>query len=101
MLNAFEALVDKTQEPIVKIRVVGDMEDILITIQDNGPSLSPEVKAKFFDPFVVTNKSNGSGLGLYLVWESIIEAGGKIHHSGVTPNGTLFSIRFPVNSQNP
>lgn len=96
VLNAFEALVDNREDARVDLRTAKDKTDILITVQDNGPGLSPQVKAKLFDPFVDSNKPDGSGLGLYLAWESVVEAGGKIHHSDVSPTGTLFSIRFPM-----
>jgi two-component system sensor histidine kinase PilS (NtrC family) len=37
-------------------------------VQDDGPGISPEVRAHLFEPFYTTS-SKGTGLGLYLARE--------------------------------
>lgn len=53
--------------------------ELLITISDNGPGVSPEIQPpqKVFDRGVTTTV-NGSGLGLYHVRETIKQMGGDI-----------------------
>jgi signal transduction histidine kinase len=46
-------------------------------IRDNGPGISPEVRANLFQPFATT-KAQGTGLGLSWVKRVIEEHGGRI-----------------------
>lgn len=61
-INAFQAL-DGRENPRISIfdRIEGGRRRIVIA--DNGPGMSPEIRARCFDPFV-TSKAVGTGLGM-------------------------------------
>ncbi|MFY9252525.1 MAG: ATP-binding protein [Fuerstiella sp.] len=65
-----------------------------ITITDNGPGICPELQDNIFEAFV-TGKSDGTGLGLYLVKERVRELGGTITCTSQS-NGTSFQVRLPL-----
>lgn len=66
----------------------------VVRISDTGPGVAVDVKDQMFEPFV-TGKSDGTGLGLYLVGERIREINGRIEcHSDSA--GTTFEITLPV-----
>jgi two-component system nitrogen regulation sensor histidine kinase GlnL len=84
--------------PGIKISVTGILDRISlpleITIEDNGPGISPDLLPVLFDPFVTT-KANGSGLGLALVAKLIGDHGGVIDCDS-RPGRTRFRILLPV-----
>lgn len=67
-----------------------------VSVQDNGPGVSEDIRTYLFDPFVTT-KVSGSGLGLALVAKIIGDHGGVIECDS-RPRRTLFSARLPVHN---
>ena len=52
----------------IRIMVVSDAARLELHVQDDGPPITPEVRAHLFEPFYTTS-SKGTGLGLYLARE--------------------------------
>jgi len=65
-------------------------------IEDNGQGISPELHTKIFDMFFRGNESSqGSGLGLYIVKETLTKLSGTIQLTSVPRKGSTFSIVVP------
>jgi CheY-like chemotaxis protein len=107
--NAKDALilseqnVDVPSVPEIKLIVRGTKNDIdggkilELSIQDNGPGISPENLAKIFDPFFTTKKEGlGTGLGLSNVKEIIANHEGKVEVQSVLHKGTTFTFKLPA-----
>jgi signal transduction histidine kinase len=78
----------------VKVEVSESAADILI--RDNGIGIDKENHAKVFNMFYrVSNKSIGSGLGLYIVKEAVEKLHGAIELRSEPGKGCEFSIRLP------
>ena len=60
--------------------------------QENGVIPEKHIKRIFEMFFRVSEKSTGSGLGLYIVKEAIEKLNGKIEVRPVYGNGTTFTI---------
>ncbi len=67
-----------------------------ISIQDNGEGVSESIQSYMFDAFV-TNKTEGSGLGLALVAKIIDDHGGIIELES-QPSKTIFHVMLPVDT---
>jgi two-component system NtrC family sensor kinase len=74
-----------------------EKDTVDIEIEDTGMGIPPEVLSKIFDPFFTTKDvGKGSGLGLYVVQEIIVEHGGCIGVDSKLGKGTCFIMRLPV-----
>ncbi|MGI9385128.1 MAG: two-component system sensor histidine kinase NtrB [Methyloligellaceae bacterium] len=68
-----------------------------ISIEDNGPGVSDDLRPHLFDPFVTT-KQTGTGLGLALVAKIIGDHGGIIECDSHPPR-TAFRALMPMHEQ--
>ncbi|MEH1938061.1 MAG: ATP-binding protein [Nostoc sp.] len=77
---------------------VENQERIIISIKDNGPGISEEVKSRLFDPFFTTKPlGKGTGLGLSISYQIIVEKHrGKIKCISAPAKGTEFLIEIPL-----
>jgi signal transduction histidine kinase len=67
---------------------------VVISVEDNGPGVPPEVLSKIFDPYFST-KSTGTGLGLAIARKAIEDHGGKIEAENLNP-GLRVNIELPM-----
>jgi len=68
-----------------------------ITIRDNGWGIAPEHQQRIFEMFYRASEiSEGSGLGLYIVKETLEKLGGSITVESSTGSGTAFTFSLPV-----
>ncbi|MBI3233935.1 MAG: HAMP domain-containing histidine kinase [Bacteroidetes bacterium] len=89
----------KNSECIIEIGVSSVPNgQIKITISDNGIGIPKESLSKVFEMFYTGNTENhGSGIGLYIVKESIAKLNGTIEVNSEIMKGTSFSIFLPAN----
>ena len=85
----------------VKVSTHNGDSALNIVVSDNGPGISIDRQTKIFDMFYRgTERSKGSGLGLYIVKETIEKMKGSIRVESVEGEGTSFIVRLPVSSNN-
>src|SRR6185437_11528662 len=83
-------------DPFVEIYVEISASSAEIRIRDNGIGIDKENHEKVFNMFYrVSTKSVGSGLGLYIVKETVEKLHGVIDLESVPGKGTAFSIHLP------
>lgn len=66
---------------------------LLITVHDNGPGITPEMKPDIFKPYIST-KTKGMGLGLYITMKLTHALGGDIRLTSSSPGGTTFEMKL-------
>lgn len=98
VVNAFEALTSLPRGKDRSLHVATDFDTInqkvRITFRNNGPEIPQDVKAHIFEPFFST-KTTGSGIGLALCHDLVVEHGGTIEVES-EPAGTTFEVLLPV-----
>jgi signal transduction histidine kinase len=99
--NAIDALLDdKSDETSKEIKIATSRVNdsyIKVSISDNGPGISPEIKAKLFDPFFTTKPvGKGTGLGLSICYKIVEKHHGKIEIFSEIGRGTEFVISLPI-----
>jgi len=97
IINAAEALGDCTDGTIkITTRVEDDGMGICLSILDNGPGMTDEIKNRIFDPFFTTKQNYGTGLGLSISYGIIDEHGGYIEVESEPGKGAAFRFHLPV-----
>ena len=67
-----------------------------LAISDTGPGISPEVRARMFEPFFSTKESGkGTGMGLAIVHSLVHEYGGHLLVDTEVGKGTRISVLLP------
>lgn len=94
--NAIKYTNPAEEVPLVSVYVDNIESGVLIQVKDNGIGIREEHLEKIFDMFYrATNRSSGSGLGLYIVKEAVEKLGGNISVKSVPGEGTDFKIQLP------
>ena len=72
-------------------------ELICLSISDTGTGMSPAVSERIFEPFYTTKSaSEGTGMGLAMVFGFVVQCGGHIRVSSQVGEGTTFYIYLPT-----
>lgn len=71
---------------------------VRLTVEDSGPGIAPDIRARVFDPFFTTKSPDeGSGLGLSICQRVVAEVGGKIWlEDSETLGGARFVVELPA-----
>jgi len=77
--------------------------ELVLSVADNGPGLSPELLPRVFDKFIRAPDAaaGGSGLGLAIVKGFVEAQGGKITAGNRPAGGAVFTIRMPQTESPP
>ncbi|NOD97698.1 response regulator [Ruegeria sp. HKCCD6228] len=92
VLNARDACGSSGQITI-SAHTIGEIW-VEITVSDTGPGFTPEALEKALNPFFTTKGSDGSGLGLPMVYDTVKLAGGDLNLKN-TPSGASVVLRLP------
>ncbi|MFC2124775.1 MASE1 domain-containing protein [Bacteroidota bacterium] len=86
------------KDPVVSIDVSVDNRSAKISVEDNGVGIEKKHQNKIFDMFYrATDDNAGSGLGLYIVKESVEKLNGYINLESEPGRGTIISLEIPNN----
>ena len=84
------------ESPFVKVSVEDSEGGVSLTVEDNGLGIPAEHQPNIFEMFYrATQEHTGSGLGLYIVKETLDKLGGDIAVSSQHGLGTSFSVKLP------
>ena len=99
ILNAIEAHPNGARPGggCVRVRLEREGDRVEIRVEDDGPGISPELRAKIFQPFFTT-KATGTGLGLSIVARRVDEMGGTLSCESPLDGGigTRFRVTLPI-----
>ncbi len=103
--QAFVNLIDNAvkfspERGIIQIRVHEDGPDAIVEVQDNGPGIPQEHRARIFERFYRVDKARarqegGTGLGLSIVEWAVKAHRGTVEVDCEHGSGSIFRIRIP------
>lgn len=94
--NAGDAMKDRSRG-VVKVAVEQREGAVFLTVSDNGPGMTDEVKQRCMEPFYTTKtRALSTGLGLSLVYGLVQDAGGSIRLESDFGVGTTFTLKLPA-----
>lgn len=99
--NAFKYMNLGVEESILKINIYLRKGRLYMLVEDNGLGIEEKYLSRVFEMFFrATNNSEGSGLGLYLVKQTVELLEGKIDFWSKPNKGTIFSVSLPMKGGN-
>ena len=83
-------------KPLIKVSTKLEHDKLVVLIEDNGEGIAPEIRSKIFEMFFRGHeRSNGSGLGLYIAKEAARRINCEISVESEFGKGSTFSLIFP------
>jgi len=87
-------------QPVV-LDVRADDKEVILSVRDWGPGLSPDDLQRVFDKFYRADNGDaqaayGYGLGLYVCQRLVSAMGGRVWAENAEDRGAVFSFSLPV-----
>lgn len=104
MLNLLGNSVKFTRAGHVRVRArcEGDRDEqarVIVEVEDSGPGISAAMLDRIFAPFergpYVSERNEGTGLGLYIARQFIEQMGGSIRARSELGQGSTFTVMLP------
>ena len=71
---------------------------VFVEVADDGPGMRPDIEKRVFEPFFTTKGSEGTGLGLAMVYATVQRYSGTIALETAPGKGTRFRLTFPIST---
>jgi signal transduction histidine kinase len=95
-IDAMDSVTDRGR--VLRVRTECDgREAIIVSVEDSGPGIDPQILQSVFDAFVTT-KTQGMGLGLAICRMIISRHEGRLSASASKESGALFQFTLPIKS---
>ena len=95
-LNAAHAMNGKGQITITS-RYDREGDEINIQVADTGTGIPAKIMDKVFEPFFTTkDRSEGTGLGLFVTYGIVQQHGGRITAGNIPSGGAVFTVALPL-----
>lgn len=69
---------------------------VVISVSDDGPGMTEEVRARIFDPFFTTKGSRGTGMGMAVSYGIVCRHQGTLEVESAIGRGATFRISLPA-----
>ncbi|MBQ0058407.1 MAG: HAMP domain-containing histidine kinase [Lachnospiraceae bacterium] len=88
----------------VRVDLRKDKNSFLVSISDSGPGIPEDQHDHIFERFYRVDKSHssaieGTGLGLYICQQAVLQHRGSISIYSRVGEGTTFAVRIPLNCE--
>jgi PAS domain S-box-containing protein len=98
--NLLDNAIKYTKEGVVEVDVVGDEEQVTISVTDSGIGIPPEDVPHLFQKFYRVDSSDtreigGTGLGLYLSRRLVENMNGRVWVESKVQKGSTFLVSLP------
>jgi signal transduction histidine kinase len=87
---------ENKQDRYIEVRTTDSGNECVITVEDNGIGITREFHDRIFNMFFrASEKSVGSGLGLYIARETVQKLNGAITYTSPEGAGSAFRVTIP------
>jgi signal transduction histidine kinase len=93
--NAIQSIPENQENKSIIVTIKKDLNNVLITVMDNGLGIQPKDIDRIFEP-KFTTKSSGMGLGLGIIKNIIENYKGTITFDTEFGKGTTFTVSLPI-----
>ena len=93
LVNALEAMPDGGR---ISVDTEVRSDSIIVRVEDTGPGIPAELLDRLFQPFASAGKSKGTGLGLALARQTVLDQGGDMWAETQSGHGACLSVRLPL-----
>ena len=106
VINLISNAIKFTDQGLVTLKAELGLDELIISVIDNGTGIKPEDQPLVFEKFkqvgdTMTDKPQGTGLGLPICKEIIEHLGGRIWVESAIGKGSVFSFSVPVSKNQP
>jgi signal transduction histidine kinase/ActR/RegA family two-component response regulator len=98
VVNARQAIENTGRPGQISITARSSDHHVLVTVDDTGPGVAPEILDRVFEPFFSTKAEHGTGLGLAISFGLVRGMGGRIWMQNVEGGGARLSLELPVDA---
>jgi len=96
VINAIHAY--KGAKGAIRLKIRRDKDELIISIADKAGGIKKEVQDKLFRQMITTKGTEGTGLGLYISFSTIVGMfKGNMDFVSNEGEGTEFTITLPIN----
>jgi signal transduction histidine kinase len=92
VVNAIDAL---AEGGTITVRTGEQDGKAVVSVEDDGPGMPPDVQQRIFEPFFTTKGQEGTGLGLAMVFACMQRHGGTVTLKSAPGEGAKFTLSFP------
>jgi signal transduction histidine kinase len=92
LINAIQSM---KNGGIINVNAFHEDSKIVIEVSDSGEGIDENNLDKIYDPFYTTKQpGEGTGLGLWIVYETVQHYNGEISVESKRGTGSTFSVKF-------
>src|SRR5438876_2248525 len=101
VVNARQAIETSGRPGQIVITAQATGNHVVVTVEDTGPGVPPEILDRVFEPFFTTKAEQGTGLGLAISFGLVRGMGGRMWMQNVEGGGARLSFELPADAGSP
>jgi len=101
VVNARQAIETGGRPGQIVIAAQATGQHVVVTVEDTGPGVPPDILERVFEPFFTTKADQGTGLGLAISFGLVRGMGGRMWMQNVEGGGARLSFELPVDAGDP